>query len=143
VFDKEGNPKYIISVGRDIKERIKADKEKKMMEDQLHRSQKMEAMGLMAGGVAHDLNNILSGIVSYPELLLMDIPVDRPMRKPMETMKESGMRAVDVVADLLTIARGIATGKEVLNLNTIVTEYCRSTDLLENFLAFHDRFFGN
>lgn len=123
VFDKEGNPEYIILVGRDIKERIKADKEKKMMEDQLHRAQKMEAMGLMAGGVAHDLNNILSGIVSYPELLLMDLPANSPLRKPIETIKESGMQAADVVADLLTIARGVATGKEALNLNTIVTEY--------------------
>ena len=71
----------------------------------------MESLGLMAGGVAHDLNNILSGIVSYPELLLMDIPEDSPMRKPMETIKESGTRAADVVSDLITIARGVATGK--------------------------------
>jgi two-component system, cell cycle sensor histidine kinase and response regulator CckA len=128
VFGKEGNSEYIISVGRDIRERIKADKEKKMMEDQLHRAQKMEAMGLMAGGVAHDLNNILSGIVSYPELLLMDMPVDSPIRKPMETIKEAGTKAADVVTDLLTIARGIATGKEALNLNTIVTEYLESLE---------------
>jgi len=66
----------------------------------------------MAGGVAHDLNNILSGIVSYPEILLMDLPEDSPLRKPIITMQESGMKAADVVADLLTIARGVATGKE-------------------------------
>ncbi|MBU0735351.1 MAG: response regulator, partial [Proteobacteria bacterium] len=51
-----------------------------------------------------------------------------PMRKPMETIKESGMRAADVVSDLLTIARGVATGKEALNLNTIVTEYLESPE---------------
>jgi len=95
---------------------------------QLHRAQKMEAMGLLAGGVAHDLNNILSGIVSYPELLLMDLPEDSPLRKPIEVIQESGMRAADVVEDLLTIARGVATGKEALNLNTIVTEYLESPE---------------
>ena len=97
-------------------------------EAQLYRAQKMEAMGLLAGGVAHDLNNILSGIVSYPELLLMDLPEDSPLRKPIKTIQESGMRAADVVEDLLTIARGVATGKEALNLNTIVTEYLESPE---------------
>ena len=102
--------------------------EQKSLEDQLHRAQKMEAMGLMAGGIAHDLNNILSGIVSYPELLLMDLPEDSPLRKPIKTIQESGMRAADVVEDLLTIARGVATGKEPLSLNTLVTEYLGSAE---------------
>jgi len=102
--------------------------EKRNLEDQLHRAQKMEAMGLMAGGVAHDLNNILSGIVSYPELLLLDLPEDSPLRKPIKTIQESGMRAADVVEDLLTIARGVATSKEPLKLNTLITEYLGSAE---------------
>jgi len=88
----------------------------------------MESLGLMAGGIAHDLNNILSGIVSYPELLLMDLPENSPLRKPVETIKESGLRAADVVSDLLTVARGVATGKEVRNLNVIVEEYLGSVE---------------
>jgi PAS domain S-box-containing protein len=98
------------------------------LEERLRRSQKMEALGLLAGGVAHDLNNILSGIVSYPELILMDLPEGSPLRKPMKTIHESGMRAAGVVSDLLTIARGVAIGKEALNLNTIVTEYMCSAE---------------
>ena len=58
----------------------------------------------------------------------MDLPEESPLRKPIKTIQESGMRAVDAVADLLTIARGVATGKEVLNLNTIVTEYLGSPE---------------
>lgn len=112
----------------DITESKRAEEERKKLEDQLHRAQKMESLGLMAGGIAHDLNNILSGIVSYPELILMDLPEDSPLREPIETIKESGMRAADVVSDLLTIARGVATGKEILNLNTIVTEYLGSAE---------------
>jgi signal transduction histidine kinase len=61
----------------------------------------------------------------------MDLPEDSPLRKPIETIQESGMRAADVVADLLTIARGVATGKEALNLNTVVEEYLGSAEHLK------------
>ena len=121
-------PYAIQGIARDITERKLEEKEKKKLETKLHRAQKMEAMGLMAGGVAHDLNNILSGIVSYPELLLMDISEDSPMWKPIKTIQESGMRAADVVEDLMTIARGVATSKEVMNFNTVVEEYLNSTE---------------
>jgi len=113
---------------RNERERNRAEEENAALESKLHRAQKMEAMGLMAGGVAHDLNNILSGIVSYPELLLMDLPEDSPLRNPMKTIQESGMRAVDVVADLMTIARGVATGKEISNLNTLIEGYLTSAE---------------
>ena len=91
-----------------------------MLEEQLQRAQKMEALGIMAGGVAHDLNNILSGIISYPELLLMDLPQDSPYRRPLNTIKDSGENAAAVVQDLMTLSRkGVAT-YELLNLNEIV-----------------------
>ena len=125
---EEGMEPFVTGSGRDITEKILSEHKVQKLEEQLHRSQKMEALGLMAGGIAHDLNNILSGIVSYPELLLMDLPEDSALRKPIKTIQESGMRAVDVVADLLTIAKGVATGKEVLNLNTTVEEYLNSAE---------------
>ncbi len=98
------------------------------LEDKLVRSKKMESLGLLAGGVAHDLNNVLSGIVSYPELILMDLPEDSKFRKPIETMKESGHRAAAIVQDLLTVARGVATTKEALNLNDLVGDYLHSPE---------------
>ena len=58
----------------DLTDRKKVEKEKEQLEKRLVRMEKMEALGLLAGGVAHDLNNVLSGIVSYPELLMMDLP---------------------------------------------------------------------
>ncbi len=128
MLDEKGELIGYRGVDKDITERKLAEEERKKLEAQLQQAHKMEAMGLLAGGVAHDLNNILSGIVSYPELLLMDLPEDSPLRKPIKTIKESGMRAADVVADLLTIARGVATGKEALNLNAIVSEYLGSAE---------------
>ncbi|MFH1980353.1 MAG: ATP-binding protein [Pseudomonadota bacterium] len=97
-------------------------------EETLIRSKKMESLGLLAGGVAHDLNNILSGIVSYPELLLMDLPEDSKLRKPIETMQESGHRAAAIVQDLLTVARGVATTKEPINLNDLINDYLSSPE---------------
>jgi CheY-like chemotaxis protein len=88
----------------------------------------MEAIGFMAAGIAHDLNNILSGIVSYPDLILMDLPKDSPLRKQIEIIKASGNRASAIVSDLLAVARGVETGKEVLNINSIIKEYIRSTE---------------
>jgi len=119
--DHEGNVAASVINLRDVTEQ-------KRLEDQLQKARKMEAMGLMAGGVAHDLNNILSGIVSYPDLLLMDLSEDSPLRKPIKTIRESGLRAADVVEDLMTIARGVATGKDPLNLNTIVEGYLGSAE---------------
>ena len=65
----------------------------------------MEAIGTLAGGVAHDLNNILSGIVSYPDLILTQLPRDSALRKPIVTMQASGQKAAAMVQDLLTLAR--------------------------------------
>ena len=131
LIDDRGNLIGSIALGRDITERKQAEEALRKSEEKLVRSKKMESLGLLAGGVAHDLNNILSGIVTYPELLLMDLPEDSPLRRPIKTIQESGMKAVDVVADLLTIARGVATGKEALNLNTIVNEYLGSPEYQE------------
>jgi CheY-like chemotaxis protein len=88
----------------------------------------MESIGLLAGGVAHDLNNVLTGFVSYPEYLLMEIPEDSPLRDPILTIQESGKKAAAIVQDLLTLARRGVTHTEVLSLNEMVTGYIASPE---------------
>ncbi len=100
----------------------------KHLEVKLVRAQKMEAIGLMVGGVAHDLNNILSGIINYPELMLVKLDTDNPLRKPLQSIKESGLRAAAVVADLLTVARGAANVREVHNIHEMAKEYLNSPE---------------
>ena len=120
----------IASIGtlKNITERKLADMEKHDLEARLQRSEKMEAIGTLAGGVAHDLNNILSGIVTYPEIILMDLPKDSSLRRPILIMQKSGERAAAIVQDLLTLARRGAASKEVVDLNRIVSEYLRSPE---------------
>ncbi len=110
----------------DITEKKRIQKEKMELQRKSALSKKMEALGLLAGGVAHDLNNILSGIISFPELLLMDLPENSPLRRPLETIQASGWRAAAVVEDLLTIARGAASNKSGLCLNQIIRSYLGS-----------------
>jgi PAS domain S-box-containing protein len=100
----------------------------KRLEKQLQRAQKMEALGFLAGGVAHDLNNILCGIVSYPDLLLRDLPENSPLRAPLVTIKTSGEKASSIVQDLLTLARRGVASTELLNVNHLVEEYLLSPE---------------
>ncbi len=105
-----------------------AIQEKKALQERLARSQKMQALGLLAGGVAHDLNNILAGIVSYPELVLLKLPPDSSLKKPLLRIQEAGQRAAAVVSDLLTATRGVANNKQPLDLNTVIADYLNSPE---------------
>jgi signal transduction histidine kinase len=112
-----------------IHERIRADQAKRALEERLARSQKMEALGLLAGGVAHDLNNVLSGIVSYPELILMDLDEDHTVRAMVAAIQRSGQKAAAIVQDLLALARRGVTHTSVLNIHDdIILDYLNSPE---------------
>lgn len=115
----------------------KQAEEKRMeLEDRLSRSEKMEAIGRLAGGVAHDLNNVLTAIVSYPDLLLRKLPKDSPLRKSILTMQKSGQKAAAIVQDLLTLARRGVTVKKSIDLNSIISEYLESPEF-EKLAKYH------
>jgi PAS domain S-box-containing protein len=128
IYDDRGLFQEMLCIGNDITELKDTEQARKELQLQLQRAQKMEAIGTLAGGVAHDLNNILSGIVSYPELLLLDIPEDSPLRKPILTIKKSGERAAAIVQDLLTLARRGVETTAVVDMNQIVTDYLASLE---------------
>ncbi|MGB5685054.1 MAG: response regulator, partial [Candidatus Electrothrix sp.] len=110
-----------VHVARDITAQKEA-------EAKLRRAEKMEAVGLMAGGVAHDLNNILAAIVGYPDLLLMELPEDSNLRETLKIIQKSGEKASEVVDDLLTLARGVAAAREPANLNNLIQGYLASPE---------------
>jgi len=112
----------------DITERKRAEEERARLEARVQQADKMEALGNLAGGVAHDLNNILAGVIGFPELMLMDLPEDSPLREPLQVIKRSGERAAETVQDLLTLARRGVSTREVVNANDVISELLGSPE---------------
>ena len=106
-----------------------------MLQERLQRAEKMEALGTLAGGVAHDLNNVLGIVIGYSEMLLMDTDGSDPIRPSLVTIMEGSEKAAAIVQDLLTLARRGVSGRKVLNLNRIITD-CQKSPEFEN-LSFH------
>ena len=110
--------------------------DKRQMEERLQRATKMEALGLLAGGVAHDLNNVIGISLGHSELLLEQLPEGHPLRIHATSIMKGSERAAAIVQDLLTMARrGVAVNK-VVNLNRIVSEYLEAPELVK-VLALH------
>ncbi len=127
-FDFTLIEKRVIITLTDRTEQNSIDREKQRLLKREDQAKRIEVVGLMAGSVAHDLNNILSGIVSYPDLLLAQLPENSKFAPLLERIKESGTRAVTVVDDLLTAARGVAKNREFHNLNMLIEEYITSPE---------------
>ncbi len=124
----EGTPYGIVHVCRDITERQRLVSERRRLEERLHRAEKMEAMGTMAGGIAHDLNNVLGVLVGYSELLLLEMAADSPQRQKVAAILKAGQRAAAIIQDLLTLARRGVAVNEVVNLNRVVEETMASLE---------------
>ncbi|HET8539889.1 MAG TPA: response regulator [Anaeromyxobacter sp.] len=115
----------VLSV-RDVSERELAETARRELEQSLRQAQKMEAVGRLAGGVAHDFSNVLAVILGYSELLLRDVPPgDARMREYVDGITEAANRAVGVTRQLLTLSRKKLLRPEVLSLNKAVTDLGR------------------
>jgi len=113
-------------VDKDITERRQAQKQRQKLQEELERAQRMESLAILAGGVAHDLNNMLGPLVGYPELIIRKLPQDSPFRKQLERIGKSAKDAADVIQDLLTLARRGRFELSPIDLNDIVTAYLDS-----------------
>ncbi|MEW6367827.1 MAG: PAS domain S-box protein [Acidobacteriota bacterium] len=95
---------------------------RKSLEDQLRQSLKMEALGRLAGGVAHDFNNILTGIIGYSDLSLMRLREGEPVRRNVGEIKRAAERATNLTRQLLAFSRRQILQPKVLDINSIVTD---------------------
>jgi PAS domain S-box-containing protein len=109
VSDASGEPQYRISVLQNLTER-------KRVEDELRQAQKMEAIGRLAGGVAHDFNTLLNVMLGYSDLLLGELPVGDPRREHVEQIKVSGESAAQLTRQLLAFSRKQPIAEELLDL---------------------------
>ncbi|MFW2366174.1 MAG: PAS domain S-box protein, partial [Desulforhopalus sp.] len=109
VFDRRGNFTGFRGVSTDITAIKQAEGERQSLETRLAQVQKMEAVGTLAGGVAHDFNNILTSILGYTELAMLDIPDDSPMGQYLEQVLTASNRARDLVKQILAFSRQAET----------------------------------
>jgi len=138
IRDDRGTVIGICGVSRDITEHRKAEEERRLLEERLQRSEKMESLGMLAGGVAHDLNNVLGILVGYAELMGAEIDAQSPLRSHVEYIRQGGERAAAIVHDLLTMARRGVQTQDVVNLNTMIAK-CLQTPEFEKLRSFHPR----
>lgn len=102
----------------------------------LNHAQKMEAMGTLAGGVAHDLNNVMASIVGYPEILLLELPQDSSLRDYVITIQQAGEKSAAIVQDLLTLARRGVNVSEAVSLNAVISGFIKSPEC-NKILSYH------
>ncbi len=102
-------------IGTDVTER-------RVLEHQLYQTQRLDSLGAVAGGVAHDFNNILGSILGYASLLKMKVEPEHSFFTPLDRIERSATRAADLTGKLLAFARGGGSEKKPLNLNSIVKE---------------------
>ncbi len=122
IIDDEGQPVGSRGVTIDITERKRVEEALQASEDQLRQSQKLEAVGHLAGGVAHDFNNLLTVITGYSDLTLLRLDKDEPNRANVEEIKKAGQRAASLTRQLLAFSRKQVLQPRILKLNSIVSD---------------------
>ena len=115
VRNQDGEVEKLVIVNRDISER-------RQLEEQLHRSQKLEAIGRLSGGVAHDFNNLLGLIIGYSEALQQRITPEDPYREAVDEIQNAGKRAAALTQQLLAFSRKQVLEPRILSLNDIIVD---------------------
>jgi PAS domain S-box-containing protein len=123
VWGPEGSIRHYVAVYRDVTRQ-------EQVERQLRQAQKMDAIGTLSGGIAHDFNNILSVILGYTELVMRRMPTDHPSRQDLQSVFQAGIRARDLVKQLLTFSRrtdGVPKPTQVAPIVREALRFMRST----------------
>jgi len=123
IRDEHGTPRMVGNIITDITERLRVEAEKARIEEQYRQAQKVEAIGRLAGGVAHDLNNLLTPILGYGEMLLNDLTPDDRHKTALEQIVLAGSRARDLVHQLLAFGRKQTLKYRPVDLNLTIERF--------------------
>ena len=115
----------LLAVLRDISDRKQAEKERASLEAQLRQSQKMDAVGQLAGGVAHDLNNLLQAITGYSEIALLEMSPNNKVRQDLAQVLKAAGSASDLVRQLLAFSRLQTLSLDVIDLNEVIEDFSK------------------
>jgi two-component system NtrC family sensor kinase len=119
---EDENEKKVLVFVEDVTEREQAKETQQKLREQLIQAQKMESIGRLAGGVAHDFNNILSVIIGYSDLILHKLPEQSDAREELQIINDSGRKAANLTRQLLAFSRKQILEMKVTNLNAIVND---------------------
>lgn len=123
VFNAAGEIVNHVAVKRDISEQLRLQREKELIEEQYRQTQRVEAVGRLAGGVAHDLNNLLTPILLHSEILLDTSHQDEDSRSALEEILKAGNRARDLVNQLLAFSRKQNLEYKPVDINAVVKDF--------------------
>lgn len=118
--DAQGMVRTVLSISRDITVQRRTEEENARLEAQLQQAQKMESVGRLAGGVAHDFNNMLGVILGHTEMALDQVDASLPLHTDLEEIRKAACRSVELTRQLLAFARKQTVAPKVLDLNEIL-----------------------
>jgi PAS domain S-box-containing protein len=121
-WNPDGTPRHFVAQIQDITERKRAEEQRKKLEEQLRKAQKMEALGTLAGGTAHEFNNILGIIIGYSELARMELGEDHHIARHLEEVLKGSQRAKEIVQQILTFTRQQKDQRELILLHPVVAD---------------------
>ncbi len=120
ILGYDGKTKYLLGISEDITEHKRKEADHARLQTQLAQAQKLESVGLLAGGVAHDFNNLLMGIMNYVELCRDKIGPDHPIREWLDEITSDAQRSAEITRQLLAFARKQMIAPKILDLNAAV-----------------------
>ena len=123
--DADGRPTQTAGTAIDVSDRVRAEGERRQMEEQLRHAQRVESIGRLAGGVAHDLNNLLTPILGLSGFVLSDLPADSPSRSDVEEIQQAAERCRKLTQQLLAFGRKQILEVKRIDLNELVADIGR------------------
>ena len=129
VMDEKGVVIGATGTAVDVTERRRAEARERDLQDRLARAERLESLGILAGGVAHDLNNMLGPLVGYPDMILEQLPPDSSLREDVIQIRDSAKRSAAVIQDLLALARRGNLQTTQVQINKVIEDFVKSPQL--------------